>query len=65
MPSQAGGYAKLSVNEDIADADVDESRSFPDCPHESVVWPELHASWWSRLVFGWYEPLIKLGARTV
>lgn len=65
MVPSPSGYAKLSVQEDVADgAEVDAARDFPFCPHESVRWPELHASWWSRLVFGWYEPLIKLGART-
>ena len=39
-------------------------RNFKNCPNESKRWPELHSGFFSRLVFAWYDPLIKLGGRT-
>jgi ABC-type multidrug transport system fused ATPase/permease subunit len=64
------GYAKLSLEEDADLLDPDEVetedqriRNFKNCPSEKKEWPELKSSCCNRLVFAWYEPLIKLGGR--
>ena len=68
-PQEKAGYAKLSLEEDepLLDSEVQTEeqriRNFKDCPSDKKVWPELKSSWCSRLVFGWYAPLIKLGGR--
>ena len=69
-PQEKAGYAKLSLEEDeplLDDTEVQTEeqriRNFKDCPSDKKVWPELKSSWCSRLVFGWYAPLIKLGGR--
>lgn len=41
-----------------------QERSWKGCPSEKVQWPEQSSSFFSRLVFQWYAPLIKLGAKT-
>lgn len=67
-PNKAG-YAKLSLEEDddLLDSEVQTEeqriRNFKNCPSEKKEWPELKSSCCSRLLFGWYAPLIKLGGR--
>eukprot|EP01052_Picozoa_sp_SAG31_P002038 SAG31_NODE_68_length_28153_cov_23.647717_20_plen_204_part_00 len=62
---QKGGktiYEKLR-DDDVEGGLVDKARSFKGCPNDSVTWPEYDSSFWSRLFFFWFNPVIKLGAR--
>jgi hypothetical protein len=61
----AQAYSKVGTDDDDVQLEglADEARrGVEDCPSERAVWPEFSASFFSRLVFGWYTPLIKLGS---
>ena len=66
MSSPRDGYVKLSLQEDDFDGEqaTDPTRNWKGCPSDKVQWPEQTSSFFSRLVFQWYAPLIKLGATT-
>ena len=59
------GYAKVAGSDDDAppeDAEK-ELRNFDGCPSEEQEWPEHSSSLCARLLFSWFHPLIRLGAK--
>jgi ATP-binding cassette subfamily C (CFTR/MRP) protein 6 len=55
------GYQKLRQGEEEGEGDDDGARMFEGCPSQHVRWPEGEASFFSRLCFYWYDPMIVLG----
>jgi|EP01047_Picozoa_sp_COSAG01_P035325 ABC-type bacteriocin/lantibiotic exporter with double-glycine peptidase domain len=66
MPAPNVAYEPLRQQDGDDDGDDDEAaaRAFPQCPRQDVAWPEHQASFCERVVFQWFNPMIKLGNRT-